>query len=136
MRESIEKVKICIKDNKKEIIVAGVSVLVGATTMYFVGRRIVVSQQKVQNIALLNWKPENNLQQITIVELPPRGHRGDRIFCNELKRFFSSQGDAARELGLNQGNISSHLNGKNDHVGGYTFKNLGENLTGNVEVSS
>lgn len=35
---------------------------------------------------------------------------------------FSSQKDAAKKLGLSQGNINATLNGKRNHTGGYTFR--------------
>ena len=44
------------------------------------------------------------------------------VYCIELDRTFKSQVEAARELGINQGNISSCLTGKLKTVGGYHFR--------------
>ena len=48
--------------------------------------------------------------------------RSKAVYCIELNRTFKSQTDAAKELGISQGNISSCLTGKIKTTGGYHFK--------------
>lgn len=45
-----------------------------------------------------------------------------RIYCKELNKVFNSQGDAARELNLDQSNISKVCRGVLKTCGGYHFE--------------
>ena len=44
------------------------------------------------------------------------------VYCIELNKIFKSQTEAAKELGISQGNISSCLTGKYKTSGGYHWK--------------
>lgn len=48
------------------------------------------------------------------------------ILCIESGELFEAQIDITRKMGLRQGHISEHLQGKRPRVGGYTFKYLEE----------
>lgn len=89
-----------------------------------------------KNTALVNWKASASVVQETVVQIPARGHRGNVIWCNELKRAFPSQNLTAKELGLSASNLSQHLLGRQPSVGGYTFQNLGENLSEALTVAA
>jgi hypothetical protein len=135
-KEKWETVKDHVSRHKEAYITGGlclvVGVIIGAETYH----KVSVSQ-KAQNIALLNWKTFTHMEQNTvIIEVPARGHRGDVVVCNETGQIFPSQREAAKKLGINQGNLCSHLSGKNSHAGGLTFKSLGENLSEKVELTS
>jgi len=125
-------------DKHKVAYVAGASglgcLVIGGTAGNIFGKKVAVSAI-AKNTALVNWKPIASVVQETVVQMPARGHRGNVIWCNELKRAFPSQNFAAKELGLHAGNLSSHLQGRLPHVNGYTFKNLGENIAEVLTVS-
>lgn len=46
------------------------------------------------------------------------------VYCIELGRKFKSQTEAANELGISQGNISSCCNGKLETAGGYHWRKI------------
>lgn len=48
--------------------------------------------------------------------------KSKKIYCKELDRVFESQKVAAKELGLDQGNISRVCRGKANTTGGYHFE--------------
>lgn len=74
---------------------------------------IPVSKGGKNNVQNLQWiSKEDNIKKA----------HSKKIRCVELDRIFSSQKEAAEELGLNQGNISRVCNGKRNTAGGYHFK--------------
>ena len=66
----------------------------------------------------------NNLQWMSRHEnsRKKRNARGEKIYCLENKKIYDSQTQAAKELGLNQGNISRVCRGILKQTGGYHFK--------------
>lgn len=48
--------------------------------------------------------------------------RRKAVYCVELDKVFKSQSEAAKELGLTQGNISNCLAGRQKQTGGYHFE--------------
>ena len=46
------------------------------------------------------------------------------VYCIELNKIFKSQTEAAKELGISQGNISSCCAGKLEKTGGYHFRSM------------
>lgn len=62
-----------------------------------------------------------NLQQISKEDNIKKAHN-KKIRCVELDRIFSSQKEAAEELGLSQGNISRVCRGIRSTTGGYHFE--------------
>ncbi len=134
MHERIEKIKIHLSDNKDRYIAGASCLVVGAVGTLALTQRVAVSQQ-AKNIALLIWKPIINQEQITVVNLAARGQRGHGIWCNETRTLYGSIRETGRAMNINPGNISAHLSGKNEHAGGYTFQDLGENLSEKVNLS-
>lgn len=109
--------------------------IVGGVFGVTLGKKVDVTAI-AKNTAVVNWKSSASVVQETIVQMPARGHRGNVTWCNELKRAFPSRNAAAKELGLQGSNISSQLAGRIPHVGGYTFQNLGENLSERLTVGA
>jgi hypothetical protein len=70
--------------------------------------------------------PIFNNTNMVITDLSRRGHPGNLTQCIETDEVFASQSRAADIMGIARPNLVSHLNGKLPHVGGYTFKRLGE----------
>ena len=68
----------------------------------------------------------NNLEWATQKENCNYGNRNNKIkkpvYCVELDRVFESGAQAAKELGLNAGNISSCCKGRIKTCGGYHWK--------------
>ena len=66
----------------------------------------------------------NNLQWMSRHEnsRKKRNARGEKIYCLENEKIYESQTQAAKELGLNQGNISRVCRGVLKQTGGYHFK--------------
>lgn len=92
----------------------------------FVAGVLVAPKQIVIVDALkgIQWRsPAANT--VTAV-LARRGHPGYIIQCNETGETFASIARAAEAYGINRPNLTSHLNGRLDQVGGHTFTNLGE----------
>jgi hypothetical protein len=143
-RESLEasrnfqKVKAHVQSHKMAYTVGASGagcLLVGGVFGTKFGKKVDVTAV-AKNTALVNWNASARVVQETVVQMPARGHRGNVIWCNELKRAFPSQNNAAKELGVQASNISSQLAGRIPHVGGYTFQNLGENLSETLTLSS
>lgn len=67
-----------------------------------------------------------NLEWTTAKENDNHGTRNKRIaksvYCVELDKTFESQTEAAKELGISRGNISSCCKGKLKTAGGYHFR--------------
>lgn len=133
MNQRIEKIKIHFVENKDRYITGVSCLVVGAIGTLAFTQRVAVSQQ-AQNIALLNWKPFNFLQQTTIVQLPARGHRGIVVVRDKTGTPYASIHEAADALGISRYNLSQHLRGLQDSVNGETFTNLGENLSEEVKI--
>lgn len=129
MSEKTDKIKKHFRDHKEAYITGGVCLVVGAAVTYLVvkGSDVLECDETVtlvNNFQGLFYKSPitNDITQLVV----RRGHPGFMIQCNETKTVFASINQAAKEMGFSAGNISSHLSGKNAHVGGYTFTNLGE----------
>lgn len=123
MREKLAHVRDHLVENKWAYISGGVGLLAGAAGVYCYGGASAAKAS--QNInALVNYKPTQNLTQITI--LVRRGHPGNIVRCKETGEVFASQNRAAELMDLSASSIANHLKGKTPHVKGYTFENLGE----------
>lgn len=119
----IQDTKQHIHENYKVYIAAGVGLVVGAAAVYLAGdnQSVTVDSWKIE---LFKWKsPTTNNVETVMVR---RGHPGNTIRCNETGELFASQNRAAAVMGISAPRLSEHLSGKNPHVDGYTFTNLGE----------
>lgn len=121
-RYANSKIKKHFVDNKNLYLTGAVCLVVGA---------LVAKQGESANsnatMKMIAYKPQNvsqNLEQTTV--LVRRGHPGNVVKCVETGELFASQNRAASALGIDAAGLSRHLQGKNPHVGGLTFENLGE----------
>ena len=74
---------------------------------------ISVSKDGKDNVQNLQWiTKENNIKKAT----------RKKIYCRELDKVYESQTQAAKELGLDQGNISKVCRGIHSQTGGYHFE--------------
>lgn len=121
MKISLEKCKTHFQENKIVYIILGVGVLVGV--VIFQNQKLV----KVNSWGVGIYKSPVTNNSIVNVVIPPRGNSGNAIQDNLTTIIYPSQNLAAKELGLNPGNLSSHLSGKNSSVAGRTFTKLTEN---------
>lgn len=62
----------------------------------------------------------NNLQWMTLEDNTKKA-KNKKIYCLENNKVYLSQTEAAKELGLNQGNISKVCRGVLKQTGGYHF---------------
>ena len=69
----------------------------------------------VDNLEWMTHKANCNYGSFTI-------KRKKRVYCVELDKIFESGKEAAEELGLNKGNISSCCTGRYKTTGGYHFR--------------
>jgi hypothetical protein len=122
-----------VSRNKAAYITGGVCLVIGAVGGAAAVRQVSVSP-KLQNVALLNWKPLNVLFQTIVVELPARGHRGLAIVDTTSKKVYASLNETAAALGVSPTTVRNHLNGLKDDIDGHILQVLGENLSEQVTV--
>lgn len=135
MNKHIERAKWHFVRNKTSYIVGAGCLFVGAAGTLVFTQRVSVAQT-AKNIALLQWKPLNYLEQTTVIQLPARGHRGLVLLNNETGTVYASQREAARELGTYPTIVAKHLKGDLPTANGTTLTSLGENLSEQVKVTS
>ena len=70
--------------------------------------------------------PQTATTNTYVTDLTRRGHPGKIIRCKETGELFASIHRGADMMGVNRGNLSSHLAGRLPSVGGHTFEFLGE----------
>ena len=118
----LEKVKEHLKKHKTAYLVtvgtvAGVAL--GAVVTAVIQKNPQVINKPVQ---ILTWKSKQTIE----VYIEALGDPGNIIQDNTTGSIYASQGQAARELGLNPARLSEHLNGTRDQVAGRTFTRLGK----------
>ena len=119
MNKKIQKIKSHIKNNRKVYIAAGIGILVGVAGTLALNR-VYFSEIVMTRI----WSPgDNNIMKIFI---NPLGDPGNVVQCIETGTVYASQGQAARELGLDPSTISRHLNGEFPDVKGNHLVVLGK----------
>jgi hypothetical protein len=95
-----------------------------------------IDQDKASNL-LTNLRPATHSQNMLNRTLKPvsetHNSTKNRISARRPSwpatrpsREFKAQSDAARELGVSEGNISAHLKGERSHAGGYVFHRIVE----------
>lgn len=121
MSEKTEKIKKHFQDNKKTYIIGGSCLAVGVVVGVIISRQTV--QVAVANPALVNWKPVSNIVQVQMVRPGPKAFV---VQCIETQKTWPSIREAAKDLGINPGKLSSHLIGKFSDVNGLHFEKLAE----------
>lgn len=124
MHPRLEKIKTHVQENKAAYIVGAAGVVAVAGTV--VVMRYVQSQATVttDSFKLLEFKWQSPTTNNITVTLTPRGNLGNPVRCIETGQLFESQGFAAGVFGVNPGDMSKHLNGLRDHVGGFHFERI------------
>ena len=129
----IEKIKNHLKKHKTTYITGGVCFIAGAVLYKVMNDATNISIEGSQNnsqTGFINYWFNHS----TVIEMPATGHRGEIVFCEETKTLYPSQNAAAKELGINQANISQCLRGIKSHYQGLHFHSVGENLNEEVAI--
>lgn len=117
----LDKIRKHISENRKVYIAAGVGVAVGVgVTAIILKKPDIQVAPKIQQI--LSYKPTATLE----VHIEALGDPGNIIQDITTGTIYASQGQAARELGLNPARISEQLKGARDHVNGHVFERIGK----------
>jgi hypothetical protein len=119
VKEQLEKVKNHFRENKGTYIACGITAAISGGSAY-----LAASAKVSQKAIVIGKDNQVHLEQITV--LARRGHPGFIIKCNETGELFASISRAAEMMNLSRPNLTKHLQGKHDNVGGFTFSNLGE----------
>ncbi len=119
MNERIKKIKNHFQENQKVYIGVSAGVVVGVAATVFVHNNGIYN---ILNSFNFNWKSTN----MVIADLARRGHPGYTIMCNETGVPFPSQNYAAKCMNLDPAELSRHLNGARNQVGGFTFTRIRE----------
>ena len=125
----IEQIKKHIYENRKVYIVAGVSLLVGIMiggVTVFVLKKSLGNKVIIDSFNLIKYKSPHTSQTIMQVVLPYLGHPGNALQCIETGTIYASQGQAAKELGVNPSTIRKVLNGLQEDIRGLHFTKLTE----------
>jgi len=123
MNKHIEKIKTHLQTNKKVYIAVGITVV---TTAAIVSTIFILKSKAIGNRINMTrlWSPgDNNVMKVFI---SPLGDPGNVIQCIETGTVYASQGQAARELGVNASRISEHLTGKLPNIHGNHLIILGK----------
>lgn len=115
-----QKVKGHFKKHKVKYIVGGTCAVVGVGVGIYLGNKGII------NVQLVNTGEVTQVQNIdkSIKILTKKGHPGNKILCDQTKKLYNSQSEAASEMGINPTYLSEHMNGKKDTVQGYTFTRM------------
>ena len=115
-----QKVKGHFKKHKVKYIVGGTCAVVGVGVGIYLGNKGII------NVQLVNTGEVTQVQNIdkSVKILTKKGHPGNKILCDQTKKLYNSQSEAASEMGINPTYLSEHMNGKKDTVQGYTFTRM------------
>lgn len=118
-----QKIKDHFKKHKGVYIGVGVGVTVGVA-----GTLLVCSgnsgNQAVQKVTAL--KTGDITQNVVQVQMTRPGPKSFVVQCIETQGTWPSIRQATKDMGLNASDISQHLKGARDTVGGFTFIKLDE----------
>lgn len=120
------KVKTHVVDHKEAYIAGGAAALASGIVVYVVMKTRQSSPEAVvttdSNKIEFKWKsPTSNNVTVNLI---PRGELGNPVRCLETGEIFESQRFAAMEKGISPGNMTKHLNGEREHLGGLHFERL------------
>ena len=101
------------------VYISGAALTLGMGAGYILASKTGVSIRPVQ---VLTWKSKQTIE----VFIEALGDPGNIIQDTTTGTIYASQGQAARELGINPARLSEHLKGKTDNVLGHVFTKLGK----------
>ena len=126
----IDKIKTHLKEHKKFYVGLGVGVGIAGITCYIM-RDFSRSQRIDRGIAVVANRGISVVADRSVVtnnvSFISSRHQGPPswiVRCVETNEVFLSQRSAAENMRLAQAEISQHLNGKMNHVRGYTFERI------------
>lgn len=108
--------------NKTTYVACGATAVVTGVVVCVV--RSKIKNVEVQNkiVQIMSWKPKATLE----VYIEALGDPGNIVQDLTTGSIYASQGQAAKELGLNPGRVSEQIRGIRDTVNGHQFKVLGK----------
>jgi hypothetical protein len=116
-----DKVKTHFRENKKVYLA-----IVGTGVVMYVLNGRSDAGTMLQRVTVVGKSGDIQQIQTIDVHIEALGDPGNIIQDLDTGIIYASQGQAARELGLSVGEVSKHLNGRNDHVKGHKFAKLGK----------
>lgn len=118
----VQRVKNHFRENWKYYAIGGACLLVGSVVTYGVTRQQALSKVSVDPKVDVkyNWKP--NVTQNVIVTFEERSNLSKPVHLVGTDRYFNSQSEAAKQLGISKALLSKHLNGSIDDVNGLRFE--------------
>lgn len=124
----LDKIKTHFRENKK--LYVGIAIGAGVTIVA-VSTCIILrsSTSEVGNDFRVSPRGvfyKSPIEQRIDIRIEALGDPGNIIQDTTTGTVYASQGQAARELGLNPARISDHLNGRSPHVKGHVFEVLGK----------
>ena len=117
----LDKIKTHFRENKK--LYVGIAIGAGVAVVGFAVYS--VTREKYVDATAINIGYKNTIEQHIEVHIEALGDPGNIIQDTTTGTVYASQNQAARELGLDPGTLSRHLNGKQEHVNGHVFNKLG-----------
>lgn len=119
MNERIEKIKTHFRENKVVYYVG-----IGCTALGAASGLAVVSSPLVSNrlIQVLTYKSSQTLE----VWIEALGDPGNIVQDTTTGIIYASQGQAAKELGVDPWMVSKHLHGEKDSINGHVLTKLGK----------
>jgi hypothetical protein len=122
IKEPVEKVKTHVREHKEAYIAGSVGVLAGAAgVLIFRDSSALVSFKETMNLKYKS--PTSIIAQFII---PALGDPGNVVQSVETGTVYASQGQAARELGVDPSVVSRHLKGVLPDVKGAHLKVIGK----------
>lgn len=123
-----ERVKRHVRENKKFYI--GVTTGVGIAGFSYLIMRSAASQSINSSVTgaagsnVIGAGKKVVLHNVSFISSNRQGPPSWVVRCIETGDVFTSQRSAALEMGINQVNISKHLNGLQDHAEGFHFERI------------
>jgi hypothetical protein len=129
---NFERIKAHFKRNQKVYVACGTTAVVVGVGVYIWKARNPVTIPRtgsvtVSDSATITSSIFNTGTMHVNVDLDMRGHPGYIVECVETGKYFASQSQAAKALGVTASRMSKHLNGFSDNVGGFHFVRHGLN---------
>jgi hypothetical protein len=104
------------------VAIVGVTCLVTRGISFRGGLGVSELQSGLSNA--VSFERNATLNNVSFIFSNRQGPPSWVVRCLETKEIFSSQWLAAQQKGLSQSHLSSHLNGKRDHVNGLHFERI------------
>jgi hypothetical protein len=120
MNERIEKIKQHFKDNKNVYTIGGICLVVGGVAGVLSSTKSV---QVVDNFNIKYKSPTSNVVEVTMIRPGPKSFV---VQCLETQKTWPSLRSAAKDLGINPGELSKHLKGEVGSIDGKDFTKLAE----------